>query len=379
MALPGLALSGQNHNFGTIWLFLALLYPAGVLTAFVHEFGHAGMAWLVGDEVYEIVIGAGAPLWRWRAKAFDLELRSNPFAGGHIVHYCAKGVPRKWREALVLLGGVSANAIFGGGLFALLARLQQNSPGYPPAEPTPGLTITSMVLFALAASQCFAMLNLIPRTIRGGQFRYTDGKQLLMLFGKGVFAEDRVRAGVIMKGMALLRSDDFEAARRHYGAAWAQRPQEGLLFGSLVHATGRTQGPRAAVALYLDRAAALPSAETFDQSWAYAMGNVAWHALMAREPAWLALADALSARAAELMPEPPIVATRGAALVALGDFGRGAKMIKASLPRIVDRMDRAEFCDFLGRHEDMSGDAQLAVDFIRLEQHLLGAASVRTA
>ncbi len=82
-----------DSSFGYLWLFVSALYPAAMVTAIVHEFGHAAATWLVGARVYSITIGTGAPIWKLRSPTFELALGSNPFLGGEISHFYDQGAP----------------------------------------------------------------------------------------------------------------------------------------------------------------------------------------------------------------------------------------------------------------------------------------------
>ena len=362
-----------DSSFGYLWLFVSALYPAAMVTAIVHEFGHAAATWLVGARVYSITIGTGAPIWKLRSPTFELALGSNPFLGGEISHFYDQGAPRRWKEALVLVGGVTANAVVGATFFALLAYVDDRS------DPSVLPTVFMVVLMALAISQCLAIIvNLWPRDVRReGQLRHTDGKRLVMLLGIGShdFGEEAARRRLIFEGMSEVRAIRIEEARAHFESAWLDRRYDGALFSWLVHCTGKVRGPNSAARLYLDHRDELPATETSDPYWAFAFGSVAWCALMAGDREWTPLADQLSASAYAHWPNiGPIKATRGAALAMLGDFETGGGMIKEALPGISDRRDRAEFCEFLARHERAAGGAALAAEFSRMEQHLLQAA-----
>ena len=380
LAVTCLTIARHSAVFGYMWLFTAALYPAGIATAFIHEFGHAAATWLVGGRVYSITVGTGPTIWKLQTPAFELEIGINPFLGGHMVHFYGRSTPRRWKEALILLGGVTANGLVAAALFAVLSALDDRwasgawrvklGHAGPP-------TALMVVLLALAMAQCLAIiLNLWPRDLRrSGQLLSSDGKQLLGLLARTSFREEAAHITNALAGMSLLRAGRPEEARAFIEAAWLGAPEDGLLFGNLVHCVGKASGPSAATRLYLDRVSALPGLEMADSGWAFAFGNVAWHALLTGDPEWLPMADRLSERAYAVLPEmAPIKGTRGAALAALGDFETGGTMIKEALPGILDRRDKAEFFDFLARYEDTVGNPALAIEFVRLEQHLLKAA-----
>ena len=370
-AAIGLVVGRTNNNAAYFWLFVALLYPAGILATTVHEFGHATATWLVGGRVYSITIGAGRSIFRFRVGEFDLEFASNPFLGGCIFPFPGAGPPRKWKRAVILVGGVVAEAIVGACVFLLLAKLDDAGSA---AEGRFTQTLLKMMMLALAACLTLsAVINLWPMTIRRNRrILSSDGKQLLGLLGDRNFYDRAAYSRAIFTGLALLRDGRQEDARTHFESAWADLARSEL-FAGLVHATGKVVGPRAAAQLYFDHLERMPPPGSFGMEWSNAMGNVAWHALLTGQPEWFGLADQLSTRAYTLSPHGPIKATRGAVLVAKGHRRAGELIMRAALSECAVQ-DQAEFCDFLARSKIADGDAVLGAEYARLSKHLARAA-----
>ncbi len=354
-------------------VFLAALIASGLLSICVHEFGHAAAVWMVGSTLYSFRIGVGPLIRRFRLATFDIEIRGHLYGGGAIEQYHYPGRPEKWRTVTVLAGGPGANFIAGLLLFATV------SAGADLLAPAFLLTIG----MAAAISQflCGAS-NLWPRTLKmGGERHPSDGKQILTVLWSKTFATNAHLVGIYRHAAALCRADRHVEAISHCAANWMTHPNGGALFGMLVHSIGRSEGPVPAVRLYLQHAETLEAEPPGGEAaWAYAYGNVAWHALMAEDAEWLPLADRLSARAVAATPlQPEIRATRGAALMALGAYDEGSELVCSGLREIDDSIDKAEFCGFMSRAARSRGDVVLAGEFDGLERHLRDTEVTRSA
>ena len=367
LAVIALADPDNSHSMlAGLFLAFAAAFAAGdFLTTIIHEFGHAFAVRLTGGKLFSFQVGSGPVIARWRLGGTVVEVSAHFRGGGGIVHHYGSTRPARWKEACILLGGVAANAVAGALLF-LLAGVSEDAHWGP---------IAGVVLLGLGASEVVAAIwNIIRRSSHGKPL--ADGERLIALLGSKTFHQDARRTAVLLTASALVRDGRCAEAKTFCLEAWKLRPDEGMLFSMLVHCIGRTDGPAAAVQIYLDHLVELPAPDQIaDEGWAYAYGNVAWHALMAGDPAWLEMADALSGRAIAVHPHAPeIRATRGATLIVTGDTESGFPLIRAALQELGSGQDKAEFCACLAEQEDARGNRELAVEFVRLERHLRAAA-----
>ncbi len=345
-------------------VFIAALYGSGFVSICIHELGHSLAIKLVGGQLFCSTIGAGPLVRRFRLRSFDIEIRGNLFGGGAVVYYFYPNLETPWKSAVIFAGGAIANCTAAALLFgAVSAGADQSAP-----------TLLLTVGMGAATSQLLiGLFSLVPRTFpRDGRRHASDGQQILNVLISKTDSDLLRRSGILHHAFALCRAKRFTEAVRHCSVAWATHPDAGALFGLVVHSLGRSVGPSQAVQFYLNHAEILDGELAGGEAaWAFANGNVAWHALMAHQPDWLPLADKLSGRAFEAFPmDPSLRATRGAVLVALGGEREGLEMVETGLKEIGERIDKAEFCDFLARSAHASGDAALAAEFGALGIHL---------
>ena len=358
------AMGNPDNNTGYMLLFIAVLIPSLFFMITIHELGHVLASRLVRASIYNITIGSGSAISKFRIFDIDIELRSVFFLGGSVLPYFVNTSPRKWKVAIILLGGVAGNSLCATALLIVISTLAKWS------NPNPFLLT---ILSAMATTQLFGLLNLWPFNARrgGGQIA-SDGLQLLRLLTFKTYGDEARLQGIAHAAVSLRRSRKFAEAAALSMQGWTTYPDQGGLFGMVVDCIGKARGPRPAVQFYLDRASTLPEVRPHgEDAWSNAHGNVAWHALMAEEAAWLDMAEQLSARAFEASPlQPEIKATRGAARLVLGEYEEGSQWIRESMRRLEEADDKAEFCAFLGRAERNRGNEERAAEFESLARHL---------
>jgi tetratricopeptide (TPR) repeat protein len=329
--------------------------------------GHAAAAHLVGMKIVSVVVGSGpiSVAFRWRGIRF--ELHRYALAGGmtHAFHQIEN--PGKWRQAVLLLGGVGGDLmLFGIGVLVLAWLFYRQ-----------GLTNPLIIAMAYGflASQIFDIVrNLFPNHGRLGRARFpTDGRQLLRLLRAKDFPQQALVGRLVWQGMALLQNGRNEEAQRHYEQAHRQLPGNGSLLSLLMHSTNKTAGAREAARYYLAGADALDAKNEDGNSWAYA--NFAWNAVLTGDPELLPLADGLSKRAYERLSETPEVqATRGAVLVQLGEHEAGVALLTKGMRGSEQRHDKAGFAPFLAAGERMRGKNELADEIEGLCRYLRSGA-----
>lgn len=359
MAIAWLAAaeSGADGGFGYFAAFFAFLGPALLLAAVVHEAGHAAVAWLVGGQVFSIGFGSGRVVRRLVLGHTALELCADPFGGGRVVSHFEEGRWAPWRPMAVVLGGVAANALAGAALLALLVVCIHGGVGL--------LTVTA--ISAMATAQFLAVSNLLPYDAAPNM--PTDGKLLWGLITSPAARQAWKDQHSALTGLAMARQGGFAEAADYCRRRWEDDRANGLLLSVLIHATGRSVGPSAAVRYGRDVRDALPG-ETSDRGWAFAYGNLAWHEIMAREPGWEPVVADYSERAHRIIPEEAVIrAVRGAALMLAGDEAAGRKMMDAAIPGI-EQDDKAEFCAFLADWETAQGRDREAAEYRSVAQRL---------
>lgn len=371
MAINGLIgvgaglIGGPYLGVAHVWTFLALLLPATVIAAVVHETGHLLAARAVGARVYHVRLGGGRIVWRRQFGDLTLEVHGNPVQGGAVLCHFPPGQWSRWKRACILLAGGGAELLAAGLLAVLFIRANAG------ADPAP-LLLTA--LFTQALVMVFsAVANLSPIEWSKGP-EPSDGRQLWSLHK--ATGEDPA-SWAALEALALVRSGQLAEAAEHCRRGWEADPQQGFLLGLAAHAIGATQGAEAAVAYFLAQRHRIPD-DAGEPPWPFAFGNAAWHMVKAGRPEWAALARDLSARAFAVSPDdPPIAATEGAVRLWNGDPD-GEALILQMLPRMHPEDDKAEFCEVLGRWRIADGDTAEGQEFLRLARHLRGnAARVR--
>src|SRR5207342_1928116 len=139
-----------------------------------HEGGHALAAAAVGRRVVEVVIGSGPTTASVRIAGADVTFRRYLLVGGLTRSFAHTDVRSRWRDAVVLVAGVAANALVALATFLAVTRL-------PLAEgPGPlGIIISSILVAIMLANAGMAAINLLPWNV-GGTIG-SDGMRILNL------------------------------------------------------------------------------------------------------------------------------------------------------------------------------------------------------
>jgi hypothetical protein len=143
---------------------LLALYPVYYLSCFVHEVGHAVMAWLTGYTVGSFGLGTANPFWVancWGTRVYCC--RTRPLQGMTFVFH-EQLYPSRWQEVGWLAGGVLAHGV----LATAALTLWWNSTGWP------GLWLVAATLNGLLVA-----VNLLPYSFRVGKFSLRSDGALL--------------------------------------------------------------------------------------------------------------------------------------------------------------------------------------------------------
>src|SRR5262249_55417284 len=151
---------------------MALLRP---LTVVVHELGHCVAAFVVGEHVVRVVFGTGPTVAASQTEP-AFELRRYLFAGGHMLSYPVTDNPSKWRRAIVLLGGVAANATLGAVFTWIFVR-------YASTTEDTSATWVAIGIGAILSQATTIAVNLSPYyNPRDRTLQRSDGQQLIDLY-----------------------------------------------------------------------------------------------------------------------------------------------------------------------------------------------------
>jgi hypothetical protein len=356
-------LEGLPLAAGYIGLLSGGVGLSGIVTIIVHELGHVGIARLLGMKVVRVVIGSGPILVARQWHDIRLELRRFMLAGGMTTAYHQIESPGKWRQLVLLLGGAGANLL----LLLLCTSLLAVLIGWFRLS-NPFLIVP---VFCLLVSQILVIIgNLFPLSLRRDRpGRVRDGPQIINLLRTKDFRRRAQEAHLVWQGMALLQSGRSAEAQAHFEQAHRLLPANGPIFSLLVHSASKAAGPQAAVRYYLEHCGEFGSENEGANAWAYA--NVAWNALLTQDLAMLPLADTLSQRSiAGLAAAPEVQGTRGAVLVAMGEFERGLALLREGVRGTAGKDEKAGFAPFLARGEQACGNSEMADEFERLGRHL---------
>lgn len=337
------------------------------LTIVVHEFGHALAARAVGMRVLTVIIGSG-PLARvLRRRRPSLVLRRYLLGGGITIAFHSTPAPKKWRQAIYLMGGIGANlavAAVGAVLLTMLARVSTPQPFF------------LLINAALVTSQMIAVVgDIVPRRLRLGRgFFSSDGKLLIgLLRARNVAANLRLQ-GLVFAGRELVGARRYCEAERHYEQALSIVPGNALFFGALMNAIEKGRGPGAALDRYRAETGAF-AANRDRPGVAWVEVNAAWCAVLIEDPVLLPLADRLSEQGfATASDAAEMQRTRGAVLVRLGNSKAGIELLAKAI-RHAEPEDKADFARFLAEGERGCGNLAVAEEINRFVA-LLGGRDV---
>jgi hypothetical protein len=298
----------------------ARIYPVLVLVLWAHELGHASVGRALGLRVFEVVLGSGPVLFRFRLGRTDIEARLFPF-GGHTVMVPPR--PARVRLALGIVAGPLANLT----VAAVTLLVWPRSGSW-----VPQLVIANAVVL---------IGNLWPMQVSTplGPVR-SDGWSLATLI--------RTPRDELDEADALLHTAESRAALAR-GApadalAWAEaglvahpdhRPLRQFLTVALIR-TGDLDAARDHLRALLARDDADPPER------AMILSNLAWADLMSGDPALLDEALMASEEAERRLAwHPAVKKARGYALIESGRVEEGLTRVRRAYEVHTDRRDRA--------------------------------------
>lgn len=357
--------SGGNFDEG---LPMLLLVEAALLTTsirtVVHEAGHALAGRALGARVMRVIVGGG-PAWKSiLLSGVRVDVRRYTFLGGTTTFYWPQGLQSRWRSIVIILAGPGANALFAGLALWAASAVGGGWVG----------DLVQPVLAGLGASQAFtAALDLWPIKPKLNGIP-SDGRQIWALLTARLSPPDAL-AVTLQRAQGHLSEQRFaEAAAAFWEVAQLKLDAADALALAL-HCLNRAHGEAAALAFFRDHRAAFEAAmATTDPAQTacvpYLQANIAMPAVSSD----LALADAYSQAALSALPEaPPMIGTRGACLVAMGELAAGREMLIRAIRASTSGSDRSEFADALARTDRGNGDAASAEAFEDLARYARAA------
>lgn len=186
---------------------LVAAIPLFYLSIFLHEMGHAVMAWCMGYQVTSFGIGLGQPWWvvKWRGiRIYFCPRRSTTGLTWALFPKCHFS---RWRQIGMIGGGVLANGLATAAALILWWWLPVGQ---------------SVWLAALGCNALLCLSSLIPYVVRLGQFQLrTDGLMILELLGSGT---------IRMTSSEILQT--YAALRRHWEAIGDDRMRHAYLLNT---------------------------------------------------------------------------------------------------------------------------------------------------
>ncbi len=343
-----------------------LSLPVRVL---IHELGHALAAKAVGARAITVSVGNGPERRGLRWAGIRIRLHAYPYAGGRTSHLWPAASSFRWREAAIIVAGGGANLVSGGAAI-LIAYVVARLGG----AATP-LILGGLTGFAVS-SLWLAALNLAPFRAKKDADLPSDGWLLLQLLRPApAIVESQAH---LVQVYAFNRAGLYDDLARAALEAVRRPPYSAWLWSAALDALSKSKGHRSAVECYLankDEIAASAAADADGKrTLAWIEGTVAWSILQLEDTVLLPLAGNLSQSAiTEVSDAAPLIATRGAWLLATGQTAAGVAMIESAIRDLADRTDKSDFCGALARGLGAMGEDQRAGTFAALQGHLAGS------
>jgi peptidase M50-like protein len=321
---------------GPIW-FLAAVPVSLALGTIFHEGGHYFFAWVVGIPVRRVLIGNGPIVLSHQFGDTSVELRLFPFGGG--VLFYPDLLIRKYRWALVLVGGVLGNILLLG-LPEILAAI------IPPGD------ISDLAFGGLVATQVFIIFaNLLPLRLSIESVRVpSDGLALLglLLLPRAGLTESGMFYAAILRAYSAGREPLVTAAPASQRICYQFRRADESWFNE----HGRHERSEALLC-ELDRGGLMPEEELL------VLDALITDALLRGDPQMRVRLEEWSRRALEIGPDiATLRGSRGAALVDLGRAAEGKGLLEPLVGAAPTSFDALLSHIFLARAEHALGNME---------------------
>jgi len=309
-------------------LLAFVLLPCLASAVVVHEASHALVGWLCGLEVHRVVLGAGRVVARGSCFGVPTEWRWAPVSGlTFLSPRHDRGVNRRMVSAIV--AGPLSNLAFAA-LAAATALLVAEGFGRLALQTLAG---THFLVGGLSLVPFQGLSEIGPVD--------SDGKLVMTTLSRPAERREEWRVMRFLLPAMLAREEgrfrDALAATQEGLAHSPLNPALRILNGVVLLDLGDGLRAREALATLID-----PSPDEPEQR-AIARNNLAYASFLADDDTLLPEADALSQEAHRLLGwAPPVRATRGSVLVAMGETEAGLELLEDVLPHVDEPRDRAK-------------------------------------
>lgn len=321
----------QGRKFGLTLLNLSLLQIFIFLSTILHELGHILAARLVGLRVFGIEIGYGRIIADFRFAGLRWQFRGLPFGGSAHAYQRSTNFYRL-KDTLFILGGPATNAL----LVVFLAATREQEGLFP--RFTEGLAPQNMLLLANAA---LLIYSLVPTKVRSSYGEIPNDALLLWQ----TWRQPKEAIKELPVYWYWGEAEECRLKRAHAQAhRWLDEgskvfPDNFVLESQRAVVLSDQGQHRSSLRLWV---ILLARYKPYPNIRPTLLNNIAYAALLSREPGLLATADLASRQALELMPwVPHHKGTRGAVLVKLGCHEEGLRLLHQAFQLHKERADRA--------------------------------------
>jgi hypothetical protein len=314
--------------------FLLNLFLIGLFLVFSilpHELGHAIVARTLGWRVYQIVIGVGKPLFKWRCFGILFDLRTIPLAGATWM----TPTNTRWfrtKRFMAVLAGPAVNIAMA---MAVVVGFQGSLRNFDFDALPP------MARLFVWANVWVALINLWPHQSKTGFALPSDGKQLLQTLSITKEGIQQVQALRFAFEATICREQsDYAGTRMWCDKGLALYPEDPHLLNlsGINHLNEQNYETARQVFLKLLAKENQPAGLRF-----VLLNNLAYADALSGNPALIGEADAYSRDAHAGLPwAPAVIGTRGTVLVAMGAYEEGMKLLKRSMDDAESPRSKAE-------------------------------------
>lgn len=352
------ALIHFNIDLGPFFLINFAAFPVFTYVCiYIHEFGHAFAARIVGISIKRVTIGVGREIMHFKLLGTTVVV-TNRFSGGFTQPSKFEGNSLRARF-LILTAGGSAFQLIVAGLVLLLFGFRTDRIFLGWGFDLPGAFLVANVFTAL-----YALLPLKIKVL-GARMPF-DGLKIIMLLTTGQKAIDQMRLhNMLLDASECFERKDYDTAITLFRECTTQYPTEYASRINLAFALMRT--------LKFDEARHIMSEILEDgrakDYRALTYNNLAWLDLLSGDPACLAEADKYSKQALEANSKVPMFkGTRACVLIELDKAEDGIKLLnkQVNLKRpIDDKTNNAVGFLFMGYGLMKMGDIAAARSYLQ--------------
>jgi tetratricopeptide (TPR) repeat protein len=337
VAVGGLAFAlfapAPFNRAGQFLLQLVLVFLLTILLILPHELAHALAGRLLGLRVFAILIGFGKTLYTRRIGGIYWEARALPVGG-----FTVMGSPpvqfARLRIFLATLAGPAIHALVLPPLFVGQILLALLLPYAAPLRSLIGLLVWANVI-----SLAGALFPAKSASAYGEVF--SDGWRLFKIpFLSSAELHEHFASYYVQESVDAYRRGDLDAAKQWVEKGAALYPDDPIVLNGrgyiLFQREEFAQARETLVALLQSHNAMKPEHKFV------VLNNIASADILIGDPSLLAEADRYSAEAYQNAPwAPPIIGTRGAVLVEMGQLDEGIALLQEAMAKNTEAQGKA--------------------------------------